>query len=77
MTVNTVSLQNAMASVLAGFDIDTGNVYTSDADIDVAEAAETGNATTMVTNQTTNGNTTDVQFISIQKCTVWFNISNQ
>lgn len=67
MTVTKVSSQNAMASVLAGFDIDTGNVYTSGADIDVAEAAEAGDATTLVTNQTTNGNTTDVQFISIQR----------
>jgi hypothetical protein len=31
---------------LSGFDIDTGNVYTSDADIDMTEAAEAGNATT-------------------------------
>ena len=66
MTVTAVSSQNAMATVLVGFDIDTGNVSTSDADIDVAEAAEAGNATTMVINQTTNGNMTDVQFLSIQ-----------
>ena len=68
MTVTTVPLQNAMASVLAGFDIDTDNVYTSDADIDVAVAEEAGNVATMVTNQTVaNGNTTDIQFLFIQR----------
>jgi hypothetical protein len=60
-TVTTISLHNAMASVLAGFDINTGNVYTSDADIDVAEAAEAENAA--VNNQTADENET---FLSIQ-----------
>jgi hypothetical protein len=46
-----------MASILAGHDMSTGTVYTSDADIDVAEAEEAGN-TTMMINQTADGNMT-------------------
>jgi hypothetical protein len=62
MTVTTISLQYAMASILAGHDMSTGTVYTSDADIDVAEAEEAGN-TTMMINQTADENET---FLSIQ-----------
>ena len=47
--------QNAVASILD-----------EEADVDVAEAAESGNATVKMTNQTSDGNTTDVQFLSIQ-----------
>jgi hypothetical protein len=37
-----------------------------DADVDVAEAAGAGNATMMMTNQTSDGNTAGVEFLSIQ-----------
>jgi hypothetical protein len=47
--------QNAIASILD-----------EEADVDVAEAADSGNATAMMTNQTSDGNTTGVEFLSIQ-----------
>lgn len=52
MNVTTISLQHAMASQPCCPSDD-------DADVDVAEAAEAGNATTMMmTNQTADGNMT-------------------
>ncbi|HZD35427.1 MAG TPA: hypothetical protein VE130_09505 [Nitrososphaeraceae archaeon] len=56
--------QDALASAYAGQT--SGSIRLSD--VDVAEAAEAGNATMAgATNQTTtNGNTSDVQFLSIQ-----------
>jgi len=56
-----ISIQNALAS-----NIITNEDGIEDADVDVAETAEAGNAT-MMTNQTAvNGNSTGVEFLSIQ-----------
>ena len=58
----SISIQNALASniIINEDDIE-------DADIDVYEAEEAGNpTTTMMTNQTTNGNMTGVEFLNMQ-----------
>jgi hypothetical protein len=56
-----ISIQNALAS-----NIITNEDGIEDADVDVLEAAEAGNATTtMMTNQTADGNMT-VEFLNIQ-----------
>jgi hypothetical protein len=60
LAVSTISLQNVTASFY-------NNLLSGDADVDVAEAAEAGNATTtMMTNQATSRNMTGVEFLSIQ-----------
>ncbi|HZD36444.1 MAG TPA: hypothetical protein VE130_14670 [Nitrososphaeraceae archaeon] len=58
--IASISAENIMASAYA-----SGSTRTGTADLDIAEAEEAGN-TTMMTNQTSNGNMTGVEFLSIQ-----------
>jgi len=67
LTVSLVAItvlhsQNAMASYAGQ---SQGSIRTGVADLDVEEVEEAENAT-MTTNQTTSGNTTGVEFLSIQ-----------